>query len=47
MDYNVLRSSMPYYTYFEVLNGGCSGVYLPLGCSGKYTDDVTKVESNH
>lgn len=33
-DYELLRSALPYVTYFEVLNSGCSGQLLPLGCSG-------------
>ena len=44
-DYNVLKHSLPYFTYFEVLNGGCSGVLLPLGCSGNRLCQIDNVKS--
>ncbi len=32
-DYDVVRSSVPYASYFESFNS-CSGYFLPMGCSG-------------
>ena len=32
--HELLRSALPYSTYFGILNSGCSGYLLPLGCSG-------------
>ena len=33
-DHKLLRTARPYSTYFGSFNSGCSGVILPLGCSG-------------
>ena len=34
-DHELLRTALPYSTYFGIFNSGCSGYLLPLGCSGK------------
>ena len=33
-DHELLRTALPYSTYFGIFNSGCSGYLLPLGCSG-------------
>ena len=33
-DHKLLRTALPYSTYFGSFNSDCSGVILPLGCSG-------------
>jgi len=33
-DHDLLRTALPYSTYFGIFNSGCSGYLLPLGCSG-------------
>ena len=33
-DHELLRTALPYSTYFGIFNSGCSGYFLPLGCSG-------------
>lgn len=33
-DYDVIRKSVPYITYFESFNAGCTAYWLPFGCSG-------------
>ena len=32
-DYDIIRSAVPYASYFESFNQ-CSGYFLPMGCSG-------------
>lgn len=33
-DYDIIRASVPYVTFFESFNKGCSGYFLPIECSG-------------
>jgi len=33
-DHDLLRTALPYSTYFGIFNSGCSGYLLPIGCSG-------------
>lgn len=33
-DHELLRTALPYSTYFGIFNSGCSGYLLPIGCSG-------------
>ncbi len=33
-DYDTIRGALPFITYFESFNAGCSGFWLPWGCSG-------------
>ncbi len=33
-DHELVKSALPYSTYFGIFNSGCSGYLLPLGCSG-------------
>lgn len=33
-DHELLRTALPFSTYFGIFNSGCSGYLLPLGCSG-------------
>ncbi|TRY72102.1 hypothetical protein TCAL_01108 [Tigriopus californicus] len=33
-DYNVLRHTLPFVTFFESFNVDCSGFLIPMGCSG-------------
>lgn len=33
-DFNVIRSALPYVTYYSTANNNCYGSFLPIGCSG-------------